>query len=558
LAQIRRLRHDAAMDAAALRDRGRDAFAREAWGQAFHDLAAADAAAPLDAEDLDRLSTAAHLIGRDTASTEARTRAHARHLERGDVVAAARCAFFLAFVLFDRPAHRAQGSGWLARARRLLDECGQDCPERGLVLAVAGFEAVTSGRGADAFARFREAEAIGQRFRDPDVLALARQGIARCLIRLNQAAEGFALMDEVMVAVTNREVMPMIAGIVYCSLISACHEAFDLARAGEWTSAFAGWCERQPDLVPFRTQCLIHRSEVLQLKGDWPRASAESERAADVSRRSESAVDAGAACYQRGELHRLQGEFDLAEECYRRASQAGRKPYPGLALLRLAQDQPEAAEAVVRSMLAEIRDPRTRSRALGDCVEVLVARHDLDAARTVCAELAAAAGEIGAPVLRAQAATAEGRLALAGGDAARALPLFGQALATWQELVAPYESARVRVLVGLAYRELGDEDGARLELDAALDAFERLGAAPDARRTAALTASSEAPASGPLTGREVEVLRLVASGRTNRAIATELAISEKTVARHLSNIFTKLDLPSRAAATAYAYEHKLV
>ena len=552
------LRHDAAMDAAVLRDRGRQAFGRGAWADAFRDLTAADGASPLEAADLERLSTAAQLLGHDTASADARTRAHSRYLEQGDVVGAARSAFFLAFAFFERPTHRAQAGGWLARARRLLDECGRDCPERGLVLSAAGFEAATTGRVADALAAFREAEAVGQRFQDADVLALARQGVARCLIRLNQSAEGFALMDEVMVAVTSQEVVPMIAGIVYCSLISACYEAFDLARAGEWTAALANWCDCYPDMVPFRTQCLIHRSEVLQLQGDWPRASAESDRAADLSSRSESSIDAGAACYQRGELYRLRGDFVRADECYRRASQAGRKPFPGLALLRLAQDQAEAAEGVVRSMLAEIRDPRARSRALGACVEVLVACRDLDGARTACAELAAAASEIGAPVLRAQAAIAAGRVALAAGDAAGALPLFGEGLATWQRLAAPYETARVRVLVGLASRALGDEDGARLELDAALDGFERLGAGPDARSVAAMVAACAAPAIGPLTGREVEVLRLVASGRTNRAIASELAISEKTVARHLSNIFTKLDLPSRAAATAYAYEHKLV
>ena len=505
------------------------------------------------------MSIAAFLVGQDTASTEARTRAHTGFLERGDPVAAARCAFFLAFSLLDRPAYRAQAGGWVARARRLLEECGRDCAEQALVFCAMGFEQVTSGNPEAGLASFQQAEAIAARFRDADVLALSRQGVARCLIRLHRAPEGFALMDEVMVAVTSGEVMPIVAGVVYCSLISACHDAFDLARAGEWTAALAGWCAAHPDMVPFRTQCMIRRSELLQLQGDWPLATVESERAADLCGRTESGLDVGAACYQRGELYRLQGDLASADECFRRASQAGRKPYPGLALLRLAQGQSDAAEAVVRSMLAEIRDPRARARSLGACVEVLLERHDVASARAACEELDRTARELDAPaVLRAAATHAAGRTWLATGHATEALPLLGEALTVWQELAAPYEMARVRVSIGLAYRQMGDEDGARMELDAAQETFERLGATADARHLASIAASTPEAVGGPLTGREVEVLRLAATGRTNRSIAAELSISEKTVARHMSNIFTKLDLPSRAAATAYAYEHKLL
>jgi DNA-binding CsgD family transcriptional regulator/tetratricopeptide (TPR) repeat protein len=547
-----------AMGATDARDRGLSAFEREAWAEAHRELAAADAESPLAPEDLDRLATAAYLIGKEASAAETRARAHAGFLGRGDPVATARAAIFLAFSLIGRPSHRAQAGGWMARARRLVDECGRECAEQGLVLCALAFDQAMTGAVQAGLSAFEQAEAIGTRLRDPDLLALARHGKARCLIRLNRAGDGFALMDEVMIAVTGGEVMPIIAGVVYCSLISACHDAFDLQRAQEWTTALAGWCAAHPDMVPFRGQCLIHRAELLQLHGDWPQATAESDRAADLCGRTESGVDLGAACYQRGELYRLAGDFARADECYRRASQAGRKPYPGLALLRLAQDQPEAAEAVVRSILAEIRDPRARPRSLGVCVEVLLARQDLEGAQAACDELSQAASELDAPVLHAAAAHASGRVALASGDAADALPRLGQALTLWQQLAAPYEMARVRVSIGLAYRRTGDEDGARMEFDAAQEAFERLGAGPDARGLAAMAAPTPERASGPLTGREVEVLRLAATGKTNRLIASELAISEKTVARHMSNIFTKLDLPSRTAATAYAYEHKLL
>jgi len=538
--------------------RGRAAFEREAWADAWRELTAAEAHAPLETDDLDRLATAAYLVGEDAASTEARARAHAGFLERGDRVRAAQSAFWLAFALLERPANRAQAGGWLSRARRLLDEHGRECVERGFLLCAEGVQRAAEGDPAAAQAAFERAAAIGARFGDPDVTALSRQGLARCLIRLNRAADGFALLDEVMVAVAGGEVRPMVAGVVYCSLISACHDAFDLRRAQEWTTALAGWCDAHPDMVPFRAQCMIRRAELLQLHGDWAQAGAEAERATAWCARTQSSVDAGAACYQQGELCRLQGDFERADECYRRASQAGRRPYPGLALLRLAQGRLDEADAVVRRMLLEIGDPRARARALGASVEVLLARGDLEAARRASDELCHVADAIEATLLQAAAAHAAGSVSLASGDAAAALKLFRASLASWQELDAPYEHARVRASIGVAYRQMGDEAGALLEFEAAQEIFERLGARPDAARVAALVAPAPRPSAGPLTGRELEVLRLVATGRTNRMIAAELAISEKTVARHLSNIFTKLDLPSRAAATAYAYEHRLL
>jgi DNA-binding CsgD family transcriptional regulator len=264
---------------------------------------------------------------------------------------------------------------------------------------------------------------------------------------------------------------------------------------------------------------------------------------------------AGAAAYQLAELHRLRGEAAEAEEAYRRASRWGREPQPGLALLRLAQGQPAAAQAAIRRALEEAVDLPGRARLLPAAAEIALAAGDRAAARAAAGELAEAAGRLDAPLLDATAAAASGAVRLADGDARAALVDLRAAWAAWRELGAPYEAARARVGIGLACRALGDPDSAALELDAARAVFEELGAAPDLAGLERLT--GRAPAGG-LTPREVQVLRLVATGKTNRAIAAELLLSERTVDRHVSNIFTKLGVSSRAAATAWAYQHQLV
>jgi DNA-binding CsgD family transcriptional regulator len=405
---------------------------------------------------------------------------------------------------------------------------------------------------------FEQAGRVGTHFADVDVTSLARHAQARVLLRLNRRSEGFALLDEVMLAVTGGEVVPMIAGVIYCSVISACYDVFDVDRAREWTDALSGWCAAHPDIVPFRGQCLVRRSELMQLHGEWDGAVAEAQRATTLLAHAPIETEIGAAHYQEAELHRLRGDLPRAEESYRRASQAGRKPYPGLALLRLAQGNVEAAGAAARRMLEETRDARSRARLLAAAVEIVLAQQDVASARAAADELSQLAHTFDSRVLHAAAAQACGAVALAAGESGAALELLRRALTAWQELRAPYEIGRTRELIGRTYRLLGDEEGAQLDFDAAQDAFDRLGATPDAERVAAAVACQATAVSGALTGREVEVLRLVATGKTNRAIALDLSISEKTVARHLSNIFTKLDLPSRSAATAYAYEHKLV
>ena len=537
-------------------ERGREAFARHRWADAYTQLSAADGQAPLPADDLERLAIAAYLVGRDDDSDELWSRAHHAHVTHGAAVRAARCAFWLGFGLLLR-GEAARGGGWLGRARRLLDDGRHDCAERGYLLVTTGFQRSAEGDEATACAVADEAGDIGRRFGDPDLVALAGLVQGQALIRLGEAARGMALLDEVMVAVTAGEVSPIVTGIGYCAVLEACQEVFDLRRAQEWTEALRRWCAAQPDLVPYRGQCMVHRSEILQLHGAWPNAMDEARRAAARLSEPTAHPAIGLAYYQQAELHRLRGEFAMAEEAYRRAHQWGRAPQPGLAQLRLAQGAVGAAEATIRRVLDEAVSRVERARLLAAGVEIMLAAGDAAAAGAAARELADIAADLDAPYLRGVSACATAAVLLREGDARGAVAAVRPSLGIWQQLDAPYEAARARVLLGVACRELGDGDTADLELDAARRAFAELGAGPDVARVDELTPAAPRP-SGGLTDRELQVLALAAGGRTNRQIASALVISEHTVRRHLQNIFAKLDVPSRAAATAYAYEHGLI
>jgi DNA-binding NarL/FixJ family response regulator len=538
-------------------NRGRDAFRCRAWTDAYGLLATADRDEPLQPDDLELLATAGYLIGKDAESMEIWTRAHQEFLGRGAVARAARCAFWLGFCLMHQ-GERARAGAWITRGRELLESTCHDCVERGYLLLPLALQRVFAGDTAGGYRMFCEAAEIGDRFSDRDLIALARHSRGRVLIRMGEIQDGVRLLDEAMIAVDAGEVSPLVVGEVYCSVLEGCLEIFDLRRAQEWTAALTRWCEAQPDLVPYRGQCLVRRAEILQLHGAWPEAIDAARQACNRLLQPSPQPASGAAFYQCGELHRLRGEFSEADEAYRQANRYGRKPQPGLALLRVAQSQTETATAAIRLAVGEAHGIEMRSRLLPAYVEIMLAAGDIPAARLAADELASLAGNLEATVLTAVAAQARGAVLLAEADARAALPVLRQAWTAWQEVEAAYEAARVRVLIGLASRDLGDVDTAEMEFDAARWIFQQLGARPDLTRVEALSRAHRPASAGGLSAREIQVLRLVAAGKTNRQIAAELFISERTVERHLSNIFNKLDLPSRSAATAYVYEHDLL
>jgi DNA-binding CsgD family transcriptional regulator/tetratricopeptide (TPR) repeat protein len=538
---------------------GRHAYERRAWRDAYDALSEANAAGQLAADDVERLAWSAILTGHDEPALDAFERLHQLRLDAGEALRAARAAFWLALRAMSL-GQTARASGWLGRAERLVDPNGDDCAECGYLRLPRIFRFSAAGDHVSAGAAAAEAATIGDRFKDPDLSALGRDFQGRAMIRQGRLAEGLQCLDEAMVAATCGELSPVVTGLIYCDAIAACQQTHALDRAREWTMALSGWCEAQPQLVPFAATCLVHRSEVMQLGGAWTEAFEEARRAS-VRLTQARGGDAGHAAYQQGEIHRLRGEMAEAEQAFALATERGRDPHPGLALLHMAQGRVDVAAAASRRVLSTTKDPLQRTRYLPAHVEIMLAASDLSEARRASDELNRLAEGFGIEILSAMAQHAKGAVRLAEGDASGAIDPLRHAQNVWQRVGAPYLSARIRVLVARAFHALGDADGAARELDAAQKTFVQLEAAPDVAAVQAMAARAQPgpkPDAHGLSARELDVLLLVASGKTNKAIAEVLFLSEKTVDRHVSNIFVKLDVPSRAAATAWAYQHHLL
>ena len=538
---------------------GRSAFAQRHWQAAYAQLSAADRDASLEPADLEGLATAAYLVGHDDHAFMLWARLHHACIDGGERERAVYWGYWLSIVHLVH-GERAQATGWLARAQRLDSARDAASVVKGYGEIIAGLLAMGSGDFAGAAARFGTAVELADRFHDPDLLALGLLGQGQSLIMQHEFAEGASRLDEAMLGITAGRISPVLAGIVYCAVILTCQRTFDLARAREWTQQLDAWCAAQPDLMPFRGECLVHRSQVLQARGDWSGAFDEAARAREhLAARSEAVV--GRACYQQGELHRLRGDFDAAERLFRDAGRYGCEPQPGFSLLRLATGKADDAEAAIRRAVdaaVDVPGPAgglSRPRLLGPLIEILLAQGDTAGARKAADVLAAIAAEMNTPYLAAASAHGTGAVLLAQGNTQAAQSRLREAWMLWQQLEMPYEAACVRVLLGQVCRRLDDHETARMHFDAARAVFERLHAAPALAELERLAADGK---SGALSPREREVLALVAAGQSNRQIADALAISEHTVARHMSNIFDKLGVNSRTAAATYAHTHKLI
>ncbi len=531
----------------------REAYERRDWMAAYNALSAADPSA-LDGEDFVRLAMTADLLGRHNDCVQALQRAFRVHHDAGDVLGAVRSASWLALTLVLAGESSVAG-GWVRRGERLLTDVPDDVVEHGHLGCARLLGHILAGEFEAAWTVAEEVVDYGVRYGADDLTAFGLCAQGRLAMYSGRVADGLRLMDESMVVVASGELSPVVVGHVYCTLIEGCQEVSDYGRVAEWTAALHAWCQSQPDLVLFTGQCAVHRGQIMRVQGAWPAAIEEFDRAVERYLRTEVPQAAGLALAERGDVQRLTGDLDAAEASYARAGEYGFEPQPGLALLWHARGRTSAALAAVRRLLAEPRDPVHRAQLLPGAVEVLLAADQRDEAGPLVDELAGFASEVGCAALRAMAEYAHATVLLAGGEGALALPPLRQALSLWGSVGARYEVARSRALVGLACRLLGDEESARIELTAARDLCREVGARPVEEELSQLL---EPTTAGGLTARETEVLCLVAEGRSNPEIAAALVLSEKTVARHLSNIFAKLDVTSRTGAAAWAFQQGLV
>ncbi|MHB8465989.1 MAG: LuxR C-terminal-related transcriptional regulator [Acidimicrobiales bacterium] len=533
--------------------RASDALARQDWRTCYDLVGGLSVDEPSgEAERLELLADAAWWLGRVEESIDARQLAHRVLESQGEQRRAGMCAVWLFqdHCLRGRP---AVASGWLQRARRCLaDDTG--CVEYGALLLREAELAHGSGRLEEAADLGERARTLGRALASADLEAEAVQTLGRVLIDAGQPTVGLGLLDEAMLFAVEGRLGPYSAGKVYCSMISACEELGDLRRAAEWTEATMTWAAQHPFAI-FPGICRVHRAVVLERQGALEDAEREATRAGDELLGSHL-PNAVAAYAEMGDIRRRLGDLARAEEAFARAEQLSGHVCAGAALLRLAQGRPEEARRIITSCLAAEPPKRLgRAKLLPASVQIAVAADDLVGAAAAVEELESIANRFDAPMLHALAALARGRLQLAEGSPAVASATLQAALRQWQELQVPYEVATATTLLGQAHAESGDEDAAKQSFARARVLFEQIGARVD---IAGIETARRPTRPAGLTEREVEVLCLIAQGHPNKEIAAQLHLSAKTVSRHLTNIFTKIGVNSRTAATGFAFEHQLV
>lgn len=504
--------------------------------------------------ELYQLAVAAYLLGKDVESIDILSTTHHHFLKTENVSQAIRCAFWIGMLLMIK-GERSRGGGWFSRAQRLAEEHPCKGTENGLLLIPAGLKSLSTGSADIAYANFKKACEAGKGYNDPDLTTLSLLGQGQAMVQLENISKGMALLDEAMVATESADISPLVLGIVYCAVIETCLKVYDIRRAQEWTAVLSQWCESQPDMLPFRGQCLIRRSQIMHIHGEWSKAQEEMQRACRILSKPPGEPAAGEAYYLLAETFRLRGDFQQAEECYIEANRWRRKPQPGLALLRLAQNEKELAVNGVQRALDETNTPLQRIKILPAYIDIMLGREKITEARSAVNELIAAAEKYDTTYIQAITAYCQGALLLKENKPAAAVKALCKSLNFWNELDAPYRAATTRLLLGIAYKDQRDQDTAMMELTAAQRIFKDLKALPDLKKVEALLEVRHEPDLHGLTSRELQVLLLVAGGKTNKTIADKLSISERTVERHLSNIFNKLQVNSRTEATAFAYKN---
>ena len=566
-------------DVAIRLSRARELHGQSRWAEACEEFAEADRREPLAVDDLEAFAEATQVLGRGEEAVRLLRRTYRARVEAGEIDRAVTSAFWLWQVLIINTEF-ARANGWVSQVRRLLQERSAQAdpasgdlhthnlppgPGRPLPVddhawfLVADAYSLIAAADYDAAAQLlaRAAE-IGSWQRQTDLVAFATCIWGRALIKAGRITDGLSRLDEAMLLVIDRDTSPRATSMLYCSAIATCHEAREFARVREWTLALGAWLDSLPQLGgAYFGNCRIYRSYLMRLCGSWPEAVNEVAEVCDDLSGSYGQLVASHAFYQLGEMHRLLGNPEAAE-AYRRAGELGGPTQPGMALLRLAQDDIETAVVGIRRALIETRGRLERLDLLSACVSIMLAADDVDAARAAVTEMSLIAEVYDNAAVRAEVAAARGSVALAEGDAATALPLLRDAARWWREVEAPHTVATLSVLIGLACRSMGDEEAAQLELGSARDTFTRLGARPDLRRVEALLKPAQPVNPHGLSAREIEVLRLIAAGKTNRAIARELFLSDRTVHRHVSNIFDKLGVRSRTAAASYSIKHHII